>query len=84
LSKRPSIEQIRYQCKSIEAVLYQRLKHWTPKCAFMRRVHLSQRELDDLIESERRRIIQCTVLDYLQLMYPDGPEYVIDYSHGDY
>ena len=70
-----SLKHIKYQCKSIEAVLYQHLKSWFPEMAFMRRVHLSYEELDDLIRAERRRLINRVLQDYLNEMYPDAHEH---------
>jgi len=68
-----SLKHIQYQCKAIEAVLYQHLKSWFPEMAFMRRVELSYEELDDLIRAERRRLIDRVLADYLNEIYPDGP-----------
>ena len=69
-----SLKHIKYQCKTIDAVLNHHLKSWFPEMAFMRRVHLSYEELDDLIRAERRRLINGVLKDYLNEMYPDGPE----------
>jgi hypothetical protein len=75
-----SLNHIKYQCKSIEAVLYQHLKSWFPELAFMRRVELSYEELDELIRAERRRFIDRVLKDYLNEIYPDGPDFYPKYT----